>query len=97
MEKPHATQSLVDEKRELLERITRDIIEFSQTDTKTAVVLNFKDLQLFRIKDLQQELFDLQMRLRLGGIPPGDYHKQLKHLDETLLAYGWFIFPHSPS
>jgi hypothetical protein len=74
---------------QLRSSVFRDIVTFSQADAKSAVVLNFKDLQLLRIKDLQQKLFDHQMRLRVGGIAPERYRDALKILDEDLVAYGW--------
>jgi hypothetical protein len=80
----------VDNERQaqLRSSVFRDIVTFSQADAKSAVVLNFKDLQLLRIKDLQQKLFDHQMRLRVGGIAPERYQDALKILDEDLAAYG---------
>lgn len=63
-----------------------------ETDTKKVVVLNFKALQLLRIKTLQQELFTLQMKLTLGGFAPDEYPAKLKLLDATLIQYGSYPF-----
>lgn len=65
-----------------------DAVDVTQTDTKTVVVLNFKALQLLRIKTLQQELFDFQMQISLGSIGPEERASKLQHLDTTLQAYG---------
>ncbi|KAN0095156.1 hypothetical protein V8E51_015867 [Hyaloscypha variabilis] len=60
----------------------------AQTDTKKVVVLNFKALQLLRIKSLQQELFTMQMRFTLGGFAAEEYPAKLELLDTTLSNYG---------
>lgn len=63
-----------------------------ETNTKKVVVLNFKALQLLRIKTLQQELFTLQMKLTLGGFSPQEYPVKLEQLDATLAQYGTYPF-----
>jgi hypothetical protein len=63
-------------------------VALNQTDTEKVVVLNFKALQLLRIKTLQQELFNLQMRFTLGGFTAEEYPAKLEHLDKTLRNYG---------
>ena len=63
-------------------------VALTGTDTEKVVVLNFKVLQLLRIKSLQQELFRLQMRHKLVGFKAGEYPRQLEHLDNTLYSYG---------
>lgn len=83
------TISSVNRDQELQRSAFKAIQEFSKADPKTAVVLNFKDLQLLRIKDLQQKLFDHHMRFKVGGVAPERYEDALKILDENLLAYGW--------
>ncbi|KAK5219994.1 hypothetical protein LTR72_007525 [Exophiala xenobiotica] len=65
----------------------QDAIAITETNTKNIVVLNFKALQLLRIKSLQQELFDLQMRFQLGGYSPDEYSQSLVTLDSTLQNY----------
>lgn len=50
-------------------------------------MLNFKALQLLRIKALQQELFSLQMRFTLGGFAANEYSTKLDLLDATLANY----------
>jgi hypothetical protein len=84
-------KSSVDKDQELQKTAFKAIRAFSLADPKTAVVLNFKDLQLLRIKDLQQKLFDHQMRFSVGGITPERWEDTLKSLDEHLLAYGWLL------
>jgi len=63
-------------------------VALTQTDTKKVVILNFKSLQLLRIKALQQELFSMQLRFMLGGFTPEEYPSKLEHLDSTLHSYG---------
>lgn len=78
-----------------LRRTFQDILDLGEADPKTTVVLNFKDLQLLRIKTLQQKLFDHQMRFRLGGYGPEQFEDALKILDEDLMAYSWPLFFHT--
>lgn len=86
------TQSSADkEEQDRQKRVFKDIRNFNEAEPETAVVLNFKDMQLLRIKDLQQKLFDHHMRFRVGGIAPERYEDALKSLDEDLLAYSWFL------
>jgi hypothetical protein len=63
-----------------------------ETNTKKVVVLNFKALQLLRIRTLQQELFTLQMKLTLGGFSPEEYPANLEQLDAALAQYGSYPF-----
>lgn len=58
-----------------------------KTNTKKIIVLNFKALQLLRIKSLQQELFTLQMKFILGGITLEEYPTNLEQLDLVLSNY----------
>lgn len=65
-----------------------DAIAVAHTNTGNIVVLNFKALQLLRIKSLQQELFDFQMELHLGLFSANDYDRKVSALDDTLQKYG---------
>jgi hypothetical protein len=85
-----AITSSQDYEEQLNSAAYRNAVDLVQTDTKRVLVLSFKALQLLRIKSLQQELFDLQMRIRLGGIRPEDYQAPLVHVDNRLLTYGNF-------
>lgn len=69
-----------------------DAVAVTHTNTGNIVVLNFKALQLLRIKTLQQELFDLQMRLQFGGFTADEYNQKLTVLDTTLTSYGQLLY-----
>lgn len=61
--------------------------ELSRTDSERVVVLNFKALQLLRIRSIQREPFSMQMKFRLGGITFEDYPRKLNRLDDLLDKY----------
>jgi hypothetical protein len=63
-------------------------LALTETDTSNVVVLDFRTLQLLRIKSLQQELFRMQMRFILGGFTASEYPAKLRQLDEALSNYG---------
>jgi hypothetical protein len=69
-------------------RAYEDAVAITQTNTSNIVVLNFKALQLLRIRTLQQKLFDLQMGLQIGGFTPDEYDSKISVLDSTLQNYG---------
>ncbi|KAF4632146.1 hypothetical protein G7Y89_g5973 [Cudoniella acicularis] len=73
---------------ELTKESFEDASEISKNDSRRLVVLNFKTLQLIRIKALQRELFDLQMKFRLQGVLSSEYLSSRDKLDETLGKYG---------
>lgn len=67
-----------------------DGYDLARTNTKKLLVLNFRVLQLLRVKQLQQELFDMQMRFTLKSIPMDSRSREssIEKLDETLQRYG---------
>lgn len=80
---------MADKEREYLDFNTLFIkaLRVSQTHNARIVILNFKVLQLIRLKSLQEELLKLQTGFELGGFTDSEYPARLNQLDETLNRY----------